>query len=59
MTDVPSGLQFTRTKDLAAERDEGGSWYEVVVSDGRNRVGLICALPGTPPDPHIHPDYNE
>ena len=59
MVDVPSGVQFTRTKDLAAERDAGGSWYEVVVSDGRNRVGLICALPGTPPDPHIHPDYNE
>ena len=59
MVDVPLGVQFTRTKDLAAERDAGGSWYEVVVSDGRNRVGLICALPGTPPDPHIHPDYNE
>ena len=59
MTDVPPGVQFTRTSDLAAERDAGGSWYEVVVSDGRNRVGLICALPGTPPDPHIHPDYNE
>ena len=59
MTRVPEGVQFTRTKDLAAERDEGGSWYEVVVMDGRNRVGLICALPGTPPDPHIHPDYNE
>lgn len=59
MTDVPAGVQFTRTRDLAAERDAGGSWYEVVVMDGRNRVGLICALPGTPPDPHIHPDYNE
>ena len=59
MTDVPDGMQFIRTKDLAAERDESGSWYEVVVMDGRNRVGLICALPGTPPDPHIHPDYNE
>ncbi len=59
MADIPSGVQFTRTKDLAVKRDEGGSWYEVVVSDGRNRVGLICALPGTPPDPHIHPDYNE
>ena len=59
MTDVPDGMQFIRTKDLAAERDAGGSWYEVVVMDGRNRVGLICALPGTPPDPHIHPDYNE
>ncbi|MXY44793.1 MAG: hypothetical protein F4Y50_12200 [Dehalococcoidia bacterium] len=59
MTNVPDGMQFIRTKDLAAERDAGGSWYEVVVMDGRNRVGLICALPGTPPDPHIHPDYNE
>ena len=34
MVDVPLGVQFTRTKDLAAERDAGGSWYEVVVSDG-------------------------
>ncbi len=59
MTRVPEGVQFTRTKDLAAERDADGSWYEVVVMDGRNRVGLICALPGTPPDPHIHADYNE
>ena len=56
---IPDGVQFTRVKELQAERDPGGSWYEVVVSDGRNRVGLICALPGTPPDPHIHPDYNE
>ena len=59
MPRIPDGMQFIRTKGLAAERDERGSWYEVVVMDGRNRVGLICALPGTPPDPHIHPDYNE
>ena len=59
MPRIPDGMQFIRTKGLAAERDAGGSWYEVVVMDGRNRVGLICALPGTPPDPHIHPDYNE
>lgn len=59
MVEVPDGIQLTRIKDLKAERDSGGSWYEVVVMDGRNKVGLICALPGTPPDPHIHPDYNE
>jgi mannose-6-phosphate isomerase-like protein (cupin superfamily) len=59
MIAAPDGVQIVRVKDLKTERDAGGSWYEVVVMDGRNRVGLICALPGTPPDPHIHPDYNE
>jgi mannose-6-phosphate isomerase-like protein (cupin superfamily) len=59
MVEVPDGIQFTRINELQAEQDAGGSWYEVVVMDGRNRVGLICALPGTPPDPHIHADYNE
>ncbi len=59
MIEVPNGVQIVRVKDLQAERDTDRSWYEVVVMDGRNRVGLICALPGTPPDPHIHPDYNE
>jgi mannose-6-phosphate isomerase-like protein (cupin superfamily) len=31
----------------------------VIINDGRNRVALISSPPGTPPDPHIHPDYNE
>ena len=56
---TPDNVQLTSLTELQSTRDSGGAWYEVVVMDGRNRVGLICALPGTPPDPHIHPDYNE
>ena len=56
---IPDNVQLTSLTELQSSRDSTGAWYEVVVMDGRNRVGLICALPGTPPDPHIHPDFNE
>jgi mannose-6-phosphate isomerase-like protein (cupin superfamily) len=38
---------------------EGERWAEVFLEDGRNRAVWISGPPGTPPDPHIHPDFNE
>jgi len=32
---------------------------EQVVSDKVHKGVWICGTPGTPPDPHIHPDFNE
>ena len=52
-------IQLTRLGDVVARHDPAGPWSEVIISDGRNRVILISGPPGTPPDPHIHPDYNE
>jgi mannose-6-phosphate isomerase-like protein (cupin superfamily) len=37
----------------------GERWGEVLIEDGRNRAVWISGPPGTPPDPHIHPDFNE
>ena len=38
---------------------EGERWAEVILEDGRNRAVWISGPPGTPPDPHLHPDFNE
>ena len=52
-------IQLTRLGEVVARHDSTGAWSEVIISDGRNRVILISGPPGTPPDPHLHPDYNE
>ena len=54
-----NGIQLTRIADIVSRHDPSSPWFEVIINDGRNRVGLISGPPGTPPDPHIHPDYNE
>ena len=52
-------IQLTNVGDVESSHDANSPWSEVLISDGRNRVSLISGPPGTPPDPHIHPDYNE
>ena len=52
-------IQLTNISDVESSHDTNTPWSEVVISDGRNRVSLISGPPGTPPDPHLHPDYNE
>ena len=52
-------IQLTNVGDVESSHDANSPWSEVLISDGRNRVILISGPPGTPPDPHIHPDYNE
>ena len=54
-----NGFQLIRIPDLVEKHDPNGRWIEIIINDGRNRVGLISAPPGTPPDPHIHPANNE
>ena len=34
-------------------------WSEQLVNDEIHKGVWISAPPGTPPDPHIHPDFNE
>lgn len=48
-----------RLADLVAQHAGQARWFEKIVLDGRNRAGLISSPPGTPPDPHLHPDFNE
>jgi len=59
ITTVDDRIQFTRIADVASGHDPNTVWAEVITNDGRNRIILISSPPGTPPDPHIHPDHNE
>ena len=52
-------ILLTKLGNVIARHDPAGSWGEPIFTDGRNRVGLISGPPGTPGDPHIHPDFNE
>ena len=52
-------IQLTNIGDVESSHHINSPWSEVLISDGRNRVSLISGPPGTPPDPHLHPDYNE
>ena len=52
-------VQLTNVGNIELQHRSDSPWGEVLISDGRNRVTLISAPPGTPPDPHLHPDYNE
>ena len=54
-----NSIQLTRISDVVSRHDPDAPWFEVIISDGRNRVMIISGPPGTPPDPHIHADYNE
>ena len=56
---IDDRIQFLRIGEIASGYDPASAWSQVIISDGRNRVALISSPPGTPPDPHIHPDYNE
>ena len=56
---VDDRIQVMKIGDIASRYDPNSAWAEVIINDGRNRVALISSPPGTPPDPHIHADYNE
>jgi len=58
-TAVPTNLRIARHSDTMGRHGEGERWAEVLIEDGRNRAVWISGPPGTPPDPHIHPDFNE
>jgi len=58
-TTAPMNLRIARHADTMARHGEGERWAEVLIEDGRNRAVWISGPPGTPPDPHIHPDFNE
>ena len=55
----PKNLTVTRHADIMGRHPSGSRWAEVPIEDGRNRVVWISGPPGTPSDPHIHPDFNE
>lgn len=48
-----------RFADIVARHRGEERWAERLLVDGRNRIILISAPPGTPPDPHLHPDFHE
>ncbi len=57
--EAPSNLRIARHKEIMGRHGEGERWAERLIDDGRNRAVWISGPPGTPPDPHIHPDFNE
>ena len=52
-------LTVTRHSEIMGRHAQNSPWAEVPLEDGRNRVVWISGPPGTPSDPHIHPDFNE
>ncbi|MBT4124767.1 MAG: cupin domain-containing protein [Chloroflexi bacterium] len=56
---APMNLRLTRHADIMGRHGDDERWAEVLLEDGRNRSVWISGPPGTPPDPHIHPDFNE
>ena len=59
MLDKDDRIQHMNVDAIASKYDSNGEWFEIIINDGRNRVAVISGPPGTPPDPHIHADYNE
>ena len=59
VSEAPMNLRLSRHADVMARHGEGEQWAEILIEDGRNRSVWISGPPGTPPDPHIHPDFNE
>ena len=57
--EAPMNLRVTRHSEIIGRHDANVGWAERVLEDGRNRAVWISGPPGTPPDPHIHPDFNE
>ena len=51
--------RIARHSEIMGRHGEGERWAEQLLEDGRNRAVWISGPPGTPPDPHIHPDFNE
>ena len=57
--DTPMNLRIARHEEIMGRHGPGERWAELLIEDGRNRAVWISGPPGTPPDPHIHPDFNE
>lgn len=58
-TQTPMNQRVARHSETMGRHGIGERWAEVLFEDGRNRAVWISGPPGTPPDPHIHPDFNE
>ena len=56
---APINSRIARHSEIMGRHGEGEPWAEQLLEDGRNRAVWISGPPGTPPDPHIHPDFNE
>jgi mannose-6-phosphate isomerase-like protein (cupin superfamily) len=56
---VQKNLRVTRRDEIVGRHDGDTPWAEVILEDGRNRVVWISGPAGNPPDPHIHPNFNE
>ena len=52
-------MAVARHDDINGRHPVDQQWAEVIIKDGRNHVVWISGPLGTPPDPHIHPDFNE
>lgn len=59
VTATEKNLEVLRHDTIMARHKVGSNWAEQVIEDGRNRAVWICGKEGTPPDPHIHPNFNE
>lgn len=57
--EAPLNLRIARHEDIMGRHGPGERWAERLIDDGRNLAVWISGPPGTPPDPHIHPDFNE
>jgi mannose-6-phosphate isomerase-like protein (cupin superfamily) len=57
--EAPMNKRIQTHDEIMARHGEGERWAERLIEDGRNRAVWISGPPGTPPDPHIHPDFNE
>jgi mannose-6-phosphate isomerase-like protein (cupin superfamily) len=57
--EAPMNLRIARHEEIMGRHESGEGWAERLIDDGRNLAVWISGPPGTPPDPHIHPDFNE
>ena len=57
--EAPMNLRIARHKEIMGRHGPGERWAERLIDDGRNLAVWISGPPGTPADPHIHPDFNE
>ncbi len=58
-TKTKTNRRISGHAETMGRHGEGERWSEVIIEDGRNWGVWISGPPGTPPDPHIHPDFNE